>query len=110
MTWLTAVTKLAPYVAEIAVAAIPRFTQRKVDPAAIEGKTPQQQIAELQAAATQNAEYIRKLATELQAAITALEEGGEAIDARFRRFEMLTYVALGLSAVLALAVLAFWLR
>jgi hypothetical protein len=110
MTWLTAVAKLAPYVADIAVAAIPRFTQRKIDPAAIEEKPLQQQFDELQAASIRNAEHIRQLATELQAAMTALEEGGEAIEARFRRVEILTYVALAVSVVSALLLLAILLR
>ncbi len=115
MAWLAAVTKLAPHVlqiTEIAISAIPHLTRRKAQGApAIEDKaTQQQQIEELQEAATQNADYIRKLAADLQVALSAIEESGEAIEKRFRGLEILAYSALALSGFSVVAMLTLLLR
>jgi hypothetical protein len=114
MAWLAAVTKLAPHVlqiTEIAISAIPHLTRRKGPdaPAIADKATQQQQIDELQEAATQNADFIRKLANDLQLALSAIEDGGEILEARFRRLEILAYSALALSALSVAAVLALWL-
>jgi len=114
MTWQTTLKTLSPLVlklADIAVSALPYFTQRKSEAApGIDDKATQQQITELQSAVTQNAEYVRTLASDLKSAIAAIEEGGEAIEARFRRLKLLAYFALALSAISAVSVLALWLR
>ena len=114
MTWQTAVKTLSPLafkLAEITVSALPYFTQRKSEAApGIDDKATQQQITELQSAATQNAEYVRTLASDLKSAIAAIEQGGETIEARFRRLTLLAYFALALSVISAMTVLALWLR
>ena len=115
MAWLAAVTKLAPHVlqiTEIAISAIPHLTRRKAQdtPAIADKTTQQQQIDELQEAATQNADFIRKLAADLQMALSAIEESGEAMETRFRRLEVLLYSALALSGLAVAAALALWIR
>jgi hypothetical protein len=101
MTWITTVAKLAPHVIELgklAISAVPHFTQAKGDASpALEDKTLQRQIAELQAAATDNADAIRKIAGDLQAALTTLEQAAEAAERRIRRVERLVYLAIAVS-------------
>lgn len=111
MAWITTVVNLAPHLlklSEIAVAAVPHFTRRKAEPAVVipavdTDRVTQQQIAELQAVAAQNAEYIRELAGDLQTAITAIE-------VRFRRLELLIYAALALAAAAAILAAAALVR
>jgi hypothetical protein len=111
MAWLGAVTKLVPVVAEVAMHVIPHFTRPKGgEPAAIEDKAAQQQIAELQQAATQNAEHIRKLASDLKDALFALEQGGQGIEQRLKRLETVAYVALAASILSLIATLALSLH
>ena len=52
-----------------------------------------EQIAELQAAATQNADSIRKLATDMQKTIEVLQVGANRAERRLRRANTLTLVA-----------------
>lgn len=67
---------VAPYLAQIATAAIPAFTSKPAD-AAKSAPVMAQQIEELQAAATQNAESIHVLAEKLQQAIQGIEMAAE---------------------------------
>lgn len=113
MAWLTAVTKLAPHalkLGEIAVSALPHITSRKGELPPQSDEVTRRQIAELQSAAMQNAETIRQLAADLKSAISGIEDGGKAIEARFQRLELLAYSALALSVISAISVLAIWLR
>ncbi|MEO6519553.1 MAG: hypothetical protein ABIO17_11270 [Pseudoxanthomonas sp.] len=65
-----------------------------------------EQIAELQDAATQNADSIRKLATDMQKTIEVLQAGADRAERRLRRAHTLTLVA---TTVATLAfVLAAW--
>ncbi len=65
-----------------------------------------EQIAELQDAATQNADSIRKLATDMQKTIEVLQVGADRAERRLRRANTLTLVA---TTVATLAfVLAAW--
>lgn len=65
-----------------------------------------EQIAELQDAATQNADSIRKLATDMQKTIEVLQVGADRAERRLRRAHTLTLVA---TTVATLAfVLAAW--
>ncbi len=109
MSWLTVAAKLAPHVASIAHAVVPVFTQRRVDapPTIVGYGETRQQIAELQDALRDNAGNIRKLAADLQQALAALEQGGNAIEARMRRVELAAYAALALSVVAVAAAFLF---
>jgi hypothetical protein len=114
MAWLSTVTKLAPLALElgkIAVSALPHLTRRKSDIAAATEDLPfRPDIAELQSAATQNAEDIRKIASDLRNALIAIEDGAKTIEARFQRLEGLAYAALAISIISAASTLALWLR
>lgn len=88
----------APYLADIIVLARPLFTRSK------EGeKTPDlvgQQIAELQNAATQNAETARLLATEMQKTIDTLQSGARMLE---RQLNFVRLLAVGASVVAVIA-------
>jgi ABC-type transporter Mla subunit MlaD len=111
MPWHTVALNLAPLLVDLAKAALPAFTKRKdVAPPEIQAQTTQQQITELQAAVTQNAENIRTLAADLKTTAAALSDGGKEIDARFRRLERLLIVAVAVAAVACVSALALWLH
>ncbi|NDK40242.1 hypothetical protein DT603_15495 [Pseudoxanthomonas gei] len=65
-----------------------------------------EQIAELQDAATQNADSIRKLATDMQKTIEVLQLGADQAERRLRRASQLTLVATTV-AILAFALAAY---
>ena len=91
-TWITIA---APYVPEIIRLARPLFTRTpQVD------NTQQlridvigAQITELQDAATQNADSIRKLATDMQKTIEVLQVGADRAERQLRRSNQLVLVA-----------------
>src|SRR5512137_1052332 len=87
---LPAVKAILPYVGTIMSAALPVFTTRKSDEAAAaQAQLLQQQIAELQAASSQNAVHVKGLAEQLQRTVTALEQGASVAESRFRLTAML---------------------
>ena len=65
-----------------------------------------EQIAELQDAATQNADSIRKLATDMQKTIEILQLGADRAERRLRRAGRMTLIATTV-AVLAFALAAY---
>ena len=102
-SWLLPALKaVLPHVGSILDVAVPVFTRRSAAAAANQAQLVQEQIAELQAAATQNAENVKALAGELQATVRALQEAAAIADARQRRVLALCASTL----VLALAALA----
>lgn len=97
--WLIPALKaILPLVSPIVASALPVFTTRKSD-APVRDPLPvtQQQIAELQAAASQNALHIKELAEQLQRTVAALEADAAAAEARFRRVRRLGGAAFALS-------------
>jgi len=102
--WLVPALKaVLPHVGTIIAAAGPVFTKRVVDPEAIPPALLQQQIAELQTAASQNAVHIRELAEQLQTTVGALERSAAIAERRLQRVLVVAGVAAA-AAVLALAV------
>jgi hypothetical protein len=96
MTWLIPALKMVlPHVGDIISAAKPVFTKK----AAGADAPLQQQITELQAAASQNAANIRELAEQLQRTVAALEQAGLVAEAKLRRALVLCSIALALSGV-----------
>ena len=102
-TWITIAASSLP---EIIRMARPLFTRTPVD------NSHQQrmdvigeQIAELQDAATQNADSIRKLATDMQKTIEVLQLGADRAERRLRRANQLVLVAMTAS-ILAFALAA----
>jgi hypothetical protein len=97
--WLWPALKLIlPHVGNIVTAAKPAFTRKPADPAE-EGEVVQQQIAELQAAASQNAALIKELAEQLRITVAALEQGAVDTEKRLRRANTLAVIAALLSLV-----------
>jgi len=104
-SWLLPALKaVLPHLGDIVSAAKPAFTRKKPE----SGTDVQQQIAELQAAASQNAEHVKELAQQLQSTVTALEKSAELADLRLKRATVISAVAVSLS-VAALLVAAFTL-
>lgn len=103
--WLVpAVKVILPYVSSIVTAALPVFTTRKSDEAAAaQAQLLQKQIAELQAAVSQNAVHVKELAEQLQKTVAALEQGAAVVESRLRRTVALCIGAALLSCI-ALAV------
>ena len=96
--WLIPALKaVLPHVGTIISTAAPVFT-RKRDDAASQGLL-QQQITELQAAASRNAANIRELAEQLQGTVAALEQAAAVADGKLRRAFLLCVIAAVLSAV-----------
>lgn len=102
--FLPALKAVLPHVGTIISVAAPVFTRRSAD-AASEAQLVQQQIAELQAAAAQNASHIKALAEQLQGTVGALHQAAAIAEARLRRAWLLCIAAIGLSAVTLAAAL-----
>jgi hypothetical protein len=108
--WLIPALKaVLPHVGDIISAAKPVFTRK---PAA-GGDQPavQEQIAELQAAVSQNAANIKELAEQLQSTVKVLEQASVIAEQRLRRAVIVCAAALAFSvAAAALALFLFFSR
>lgn len=98
--WLIPALKaVLPHVGTIVSVAVPAFTKKRTDAGENPSSLQQQQIAELQAAAAQNATHIRELAEQLQVTVTALEQAAAMAEVRHRRMTLLCVVTISLSAI-----------
>jgi uncharacterized protein YlxW (UPF0749 family) len=105
--WLIPALKaVLPHVATIISAAAPVFTKKKAEAAANQLVLLQEQIAELQSAASQNAAHIKELAAQLQSTVAALEETAAIAEAKLRRV-LLACLAAATLSVIALGVTLF---
>jgi hypothetical protein len=105
--FLPAVKLVLPHLGTIVAAAKPAFTKRKAAVADDENGVVQQQIAELQAVASQNTTLIKDLAEQLRLTVTALEQGAAEAEKRMKRAQALALTATAVSvASLACAVVA----
>jgi CHASE3 domain sensor protein len=86
----------------------PAFTRKKVDVASAQFDLLNQQIAELQGAASNNAEQIAQLATQLKDVIAALAQSSTEAAAQRAAARKLSYVALTVSIVALLGVAGSW--
>jgi hypothetical protein len=102
--WVSALKAVLPYVTNIVTAAIPAFTARKGQDRSAE--VTAQQIAELQSAATHNAESLRVLAEQLQRTVSAFEQGAANAERALRRLRLLAAASL-LVALIALCATLF---
>ena len=95
--FLPIIKALAPYIAQVATAAIPAFTSKpeavKTDPVVAK------QIQELQEAATQNAQSIHMIAEKLQQAIQSIESAGKDAQKQISTYKVILAGSLGVSAV-----------
>jgi hypothetical protein len=94
---LPIIKAVAPYLTQIASAAIPAFTSRsetvRTDPILTK------QIEELQAAATQNAQSLQLLAETMQHAIQDLESAARDARRQVAAYKALLFTSFGLSAI-----------
>jgi len=97
--WLIpAVKAILPFVTPIVTSALPVFTTRKSDEAAVaQADVLQKQITELQSAASQNALHVKELAEQLQKTVAALEQAAAVAESRFRQTAVLSLLAIGVS-------------
>ena len=106
VTWLIPALKaILPHIGTIVSAAVPVFTKKNAD--AVANQTLlQQQITELQSAASQNALHIKELAAQLQSTVAALEQAASVAETRQQRMFLIGIVAIILS-VAAFGVVLF---
>ena len=106
--WLIPTLKaILPHVSDVVSAVRPVFTRKKAAAVATNpGDLVQQQIAELQAAAAQNADHIKELAAQLQSTVSALESAALTAEARLRRAVVMCAVAMAISVVALFVALA----
>ena len=98
-SWLIPALKaVLPHVGDIVSYAMPAFTRKKPD-APAPADVVQQQIAELQAAAAQNAAHVKELAAQLQSTVAALEQAATLAETRLRRAVVLSAIAVAFSFV-----------
>ena len=101
--WVSALKAVLPYVTNIVTAAIPAFTARRGQDRSAEVSA--QQIAELQSAATHNAESVRVLAEQLQRTVSAVEQGAVNVERALRRLRLVASAALLIAVAALCAVL-----
>ncbi|MGB9093014.1 MAG: hypothetical protein WCB93_02765 [Gallionella sp.] len=99
---LPAIKTVLPYVGTIVSAAAPVFTRKSGDAAANQTALLQQQITELQAAASANDAHIKELAVQLQNTVAALEKGATLAERRHQWVLVFAILAVMIS-VFALA-------
>jgi hypothetical protein len=88
-----------PYVGTIISAAAPVFTKKSADAAASQAILQQQQITELQAAASENDAHIKALAIQMQNTVEALEKGASLAERRHQQIAILCSLAITLSVI-----------
>lgn len=106
---LTIIKAVAPYVTQIATAAIPAFTSKSGESAKADPVIAKQ-IEELQLAATQNAQSVHVLAEQLQQTIQGIE--ATALDAKKQvgTYKLMLGVAIGFSSLSMMLSLYLLLR
>lgn len=96
--WLIPVLKsVLPYVGTIVSAAAPVFTKKSANAAANQATLLQQQITELQAAASANDAHIKELAIQMQNTVEALEKGASLAEKRHQWIIVLCILAIIIS-------------
>ena len=116
--WLIPALKtIGPHIGTILSVAMPVFSNKAVDKDAGQGANQgsnlgteqavllQQQIRELQTAASLNAENIKELAAQLQKAVNAIDQAAEVAQSRLQRMVALSMVAAALAVVAVLVAL-----
>jgi hypothetical protein len=99
-TWLIPALKaILPHIGTIVSATAPAFTQKRADASPDQTHLLQQQITELQTAASQNATHVKELAAQLQRTITAIEEAALAAKATQQRALMMSIAAVVVSVI-----------
>ncbi|MCW8936229.1 MAG: hypothetical protein OQK98_16065 [Gammaproteobacteria bacterium] len=101
--WIPLIKTALPYVAQVLSVAIPAFTS-KADIKKTSEIMPQQ-IAELQSAATQNAESVKILAEQLKGTIEGVDNAASKLQVELKSLRRRCYMAMSISAVSLLCAL-----
>ncbi len=101
--WLPVIKASLPYVTQVITAAIPAFTSKSAS--AQPNELFPKQIAELQSAATRNAESVKALATQLKGTIEGIDSAANKLQQELKDLRRLVMISLfvgagGLSAAL----------
>lgn len=104
-TWLIPALKaVLPHIGTIISATAPVFTKKGAAPTTDQTHLLQQQISELQGAASQNATHVKELAEQLQRTVAALEQAASVATSNQQRALKLSLAAMAISAVSLFAV------
>lgn len=96
--WLIPALKaVIPHLGTIVSAAAPAFTRKTAESAATHATLLQQQVTELQAAASANDAHIKALAAQIKTAVEALEAGVALAERRYLRMQVYAIAAMVLS-------------
>lgn len=106
-TWLIPALKaILPHIGTIVSATAPAFTKKRADATPDQTHLLQQQISELQSAASQNATHVKELAEQLQRTIAAIEQAALMAKSNQQRVLMFSIAAIALS-VISLGIVLF---
>jgi hypothetical protein len=98
--WLIPALKaVLPHIGTIVSTAAPVFTKKNAAAAANQTTLLQQQIAELQAAASENDAHIKELAAQIKSTVEVLETGASLAESRHRRIIVVCMMAVALSVI-----------
>lgn len=96
---IPALKAVLPHIGTIISATAPAFTQKSGDATPDQTRLLQQQISELQAAASQNATHVKELAEQLQHTVAAIEEAASVARANDQRNQQFSVAAIAISAL-----------
>ncbi|MDR4461781.1 MAG: hypothetical protein MRJ67_14895 [Nitrospirales bacterium] len=104
-TWLIPALKaVLPHIGAIISATAPAFTKKGTTSTTDQIHLLQQQISELQAAASQNATHVKELAEQLQRTVAAIEQAASVATSNQQRALQLSLAAIVLSTISLCAV------
>ena len=104
-TWLIPALKaVLPHIGTIISATAPAFTKKGVEATPDQTHLLQQQISELQAAASQNATHVKELAGQLQTTVAAIEQAASVAKVNHQRALQFSLAAIAISAISICAV------
>lgn len=99
-TWLLPALKaVLPHIGTIISATAPAFTKKGAAPTTDQTHLLQQQISELQTAASQNAIHVKELAEQLQRTVAAIEQAALEAETKHQRAWQFSLAAMAISAV-----------
>lgn len=97
-TWLIPALKaVLPHIGTIISATAPAFTKKHAEATPDQAHLLQQQISELQSAASQNATHVKELAEQLQRTVAAIEQAALVAEARHQRVWQISLTAITIS-------------
>jgi len=103
--WLIPALKaVLPHIGTIISATAPAFTKKGAAPTTDQTQLLQQQISELQAAASQNATHVKELAEQLQRTVAAIEQAAVEAKTTHQQARQLSLAAIVISAIALFAV------